>query len=50
MSFKANLSIFLHLNSFTNIALPHKARYALTAQLYQTTNNQPNTALPFNIL
>jgi len=53
MSFKANISIFLHINSFHNIALPHKARYVLTAHLYQENNNNSksnNIALPFNII
>lgn len=35
MSFKANLAITLHLHTFKNLALPHKARYALSAFIYQ---------------
>lgn len=35
MSLKANLSIILQLHSFRNLALPHKARYALQAHFFQ---------------
>jgi hypothetical protein len=35
MSLKANVSIILQIHSFKNLALPHKARYALVAQIYQ---------------
>lgn len=35
MSLKANLSIILQLHHFRNLALPHKARYALQVHIYQ---------------
>ena len=35
MSFKANLALILQVHYFKNIALPHKARYALQVQVYQ---------------
>ena len=35
MSLKANLSIILQLHYFRNLALPHKARYALQVHIYQ---------------
>jgi len=35
MSLKANLSIILQLHGFKNLALPHKARYAIQACIYQ---------------
>ena len=35
MSFKANIALVLQLHAFKNIALPHKARYALRATIYQ---------------
>jgi hypothetical protein len=35
MSLKANLSIILQMHTFRNLALPHKARYALQAHIYQ---------------
>ena len=56
MSFKGNIAIILHLHSFKNIALPHKARYALRATIYQGKNqkvlstNTKVTAMPFNII
>jgi hypothetical protein len=56
MSLKANIAIFLHLHSFKNIALPHKARYALRVTIYQGKNQNVSfaytkvTAMPFNIV
>lgn len=56
MSLKANLSIILQLHHFRNLALPHKARYALQVHVYQdksakvTPLSIQNVALPFNIL
>lgn len=56
MSLKANLSIILQLHNFRNLALPHKARYALQVHIYQGKSAKvnftltQNVALPFNIL
>lgn len=35
MSLKANLAIILHLHQFKNLALPHKARFAIRTMIYQ---------------
>jgi hypothetical protein len=40
MSFKANLAIILHLQEFRNLGLPHKARFALRAEIYQGKDMQ----------
>jgi len=56
MSFKANIAIILHLHSFKNIALPHKARYALRSTIYQGKTQKVRLlllkviAMPFNII
>lgn len=56
MSLNANISIVLHLHQFKNIALPHKARYALRCIIYQgkdmkvPANLLQNCAMPFNIV
>jgi len=56
MSLKANIAIVLHLHSFKNLALPHKARYALRTTIYQGKNQKVPfthikvTAMPFNII
>ena len=42
MSLKANISIILHIHSFKNIALPHKARFALRALIYSGGSLQVN--------
>lgn len=35
MSLKAEIEIILNLHEFKNIALPHRAKYLLTAEIYQ---------------